>query len=103
MVNIIEELIKIENNAEAYIQDSEDARAALPKRISDYESGVREKQAAELKTQIAQMNDNTQAELKVRLAEVEAESRRRMTALERDFSANRDAWEDLIVRRILQE
>jgi len=101
MENIIRELIKIENSARETMNEAEDGRKDLPRKLSEIEREIRERAERELSEKLAVMRAEVSGAAGRRLWEIEADCGKKTAALMKAFDEKKEMIEMDIFNRII--
>ncbi len=102
MENIIEELIKIEQAAESSIKRTEDERKNLTVKIELLQKEIEQKTAKETDEKAANLHNAALIEAKEKITQIEVDGKRRLEALEAEYAANKEIWEEAIFNNIIK-
>ena len=101
MESIIEELLRIEEQAGQYLANAESKRKDSPAQVRRQSNDLKKTLDIKTREQIHRLTEESEELTRALLNEIATESRARMHRMEADFTENRNKWEEQLVRKIL--
>ncbi|MDR3239651.1 MAG: hypothetical protein LBT44_06140 [Clostridiales bacterium] len=101
MESIIRELIQIESEADALVNEVIDEKNHLDQRIQEKKDSVREAVSKRIEAQIQLLAEAAHRETALKTEEISQNARLGFAALERDYQTNHMKWEAELVNQII--
>lgn len=101
MENIIEALLRIEEQADQYLANVEHKRKDGSAQVREQIDELKETLDMKTREQIRRLTEESEGQTRVLIDEITSEGRTRMQKMEAGFAENRNKWEEELVQRIL--
>lgn len=99
--NIIAELVNIENRAKEVTEQTEQYRRNLPQRIAEKREEIESSVEREIAQKIEEVQDQLMNESYEKTKQLQLEAQSKFAAVEREYAANHEKWENEIFTQIL--
>ena len=101
MEDLIKQILKIENDAQDIVRDARKKLSGFDTDLESEFAAMREKISADADRKISQLEQSENEALLAKVAEVEADSRQQLAALDKQYAENAVNWENEIVEKLL--
>jgi len=99
--NIIEQLLRIEEDTSKLLAGSLDEQKSLAGRIAEGAAAIRGQSELDINAKIKSMYDQAGAESAEKVKTIQAQSLQSLAGLQRDYDDHHEAWEESVFQRVL--
>ncbi|MDR0957875.1 MAG: hypothetical protein LBM16_01520 [Clostridiales bacterium] len=92
MENIIQELIRIDSDAQSVVAEAEKLKSGLAERLETCRNELQSQMETDVKSRIRHEKESAEKETAEKTAEFLQEKQRKIAALEAEYEQNKDVW-----------